>query len=53
MPNKEELLEKITSLQKANAKAYALSDIVPLVQKYIEDLTHQYDEAVRSYEQIP
>ena len=52
MTSNAEMIEKITALQKANGKAYALSDIAPLVQNYIEDITRQYDEAVSLYEQL-
>lgn len=49
---KEEIVGKIEALQKANAKAYALSDIAPLVQQYIEEITLQYNEAVINFEQL-
>ena len=49
---KEEIVGKIEALQKANAKAYALSDIAPLVQQYIEEITLQYNEAIGNYEQL-
>lgn len=52
MTDKQDIITQIESLQKANAQAFALSDIAELIYKYEEKLNRQYTDAKRKYERL-